>query len=748
MSPNEEHEMKQQAVAGPRPVRIAVRALLIGLALAGIAGSAHVPEVDAARYTVSECGWYVGHDAGWADTSASKFFRSSYCQPPAGGDAWDGVHLTSKTKPGSVSVGGTKFARWRWTAPAGTTIVNVHAQRWQIVRNQFEHRLGGVTAAGFTPFLKLAGSETVPQVFSKSFTPGVAAFESRLLCARTSDKRCLTDQSSLAGIRALTFTMEDPHGPAASVSGGLTGEGWMRGTQALAFSNRDQGSGLRFAETAIDGTVRVRTEHPCSRVSVGGQTRGSRMQPCPLTATGTHSLSTGSLNDGPHRLLHCAIDFAGAYGCVPQRTIRTDNTPPGSPRDLTVVDGDGWRRTNRFDLRWVVPDQGSAAPVTASRVRVTGPDGYDGGTVAGGSVSAAGGLTVPRPGEFRVRVWLADAAGNEREDSAAAATLRFDDRPPVGYFLEPPASRPELLRVPVSDEHSGVASGQISIKPESGGEWRDLPTGLTGEGGEQQLTARFPSEELEPGVWVIRARILDRAGNETVTTRRDNHSVVKLQSPLKVETALDARLAGPRGRGPALRVGYRQRARLVGALTAKGRGGLSGHRLTVTELPRAGSRQLPHTRSVTTGKDGGFRVGLRAGASRRVNVTFAGTDRHTRASAGPFELEVGGQVTLRVRPRSLRTGRRVWFRGRVGAKLARRPLRGSLVAIQYLERSSGRWRPVLVVRTDRKGRYRAGYRFRYITGKARIRLRAMLLPAGGFPYAPAASRKRQIVVRG
>jgi len=746
MPPNEESKMEK--TTGRSRLALALPlTLAVSLILGGLLGLLRTAEAEAARYTVSECGWYVGHDAGWAETASSKFVRSAFCQPPSGTGAFDGVHLTSQTRSGSNSVGGTKFARWRWSAPAGTSIANVHGHRWQTVHDGFEHRLGGVTAAGFSPFLKLASTDTARRDFRQSFSPPATAFESRLLCARVDTKRCSTAKGSTAGVRALVFTLDDPQPPTASIGGELTGAGWLRGTRSLAFTNRDQGSGLRFAETAVDGMVRLRTEHACSKVNVGGQTRGSRMRPCATAVTGSHALATTALSDGPHRLRHCAIDFSGATGCAPERTIQTDNNPPAGPRDLTVTGGDGWRRDNEFELTWTVPDQGPAAPVSSSRLRITGT-GADGAVRAGSSPRSASGLTVPGPGEYRARVWLVDAAGNEREESAAGATLRFDDVPPTAYFLEPPDGRPELLRIPVADAHSGVASGQVAIRPEGGGEWRELPAGLTGEPGDRQLTARLPSEELGPGVWVARARILDRAGNETVTTRRGNGSAVKVRTPLKAESELRARLVGPRGGGTSLRIGYRQRARVVGRLTARGHGGLGGQALRVTELPRPGSRQQPLVHAVRTAADGRFAAGLRRGAGRRVSVEYPGTERFSRASAGPFELRVGGGITFKASPHRLRTGRRARFRGRVAAALARRPARGSLVAIQYLERRTGRWRPVLVTRTGRKGRYRAGYRFRYITGRARIKLRAVLLPAAGFPYASAASRKVTIVVRG
>jgi hypothetical protein len=76
------------------------------------------------------------------------------------------------------------------------------------------------------------------------------------------------------------------------------------------------------------------------------------------------------------------------------------------------------------------------------------------------------------------------------------------------------------------------------------------------------------------------------------------------------------------------------------------------------------------------------------------------------------------------------------------------PRRGKLVAIQYLETATGRWRPVLVTRSDHAGRFHARYRFRYLSGPARIRLRAVALSEERWPYAPGASRPVAVAVNG
>jgi hypothetical protein len=153
-------------------------------------------------------------------------------------------------------------------------------------------------------------------------------------------------------------------------------------------------------------------------------------------------------------------------------------------------------------------------------------------------------------------------------------------------------------------------------------------------------------------------------------------------------------------------------------------------------------------RLIRTGADGAFAMNLPAGPSRKIKVSFAGDRRHSESSTGSLRLGVRGSLSLMVRPARLRTGQKLRFRGRVRSGAARHPSRGSVVAIRYFERSTRSWRPVLVTRTDRFGRFRATYRFRYITGLARIRLRATLLPSQNFPYLPASSSARYVRVRG
>lgn len=725
----------------------ALAVFLLALTLFAISAAAATEGAAGARYVVAQCGWHVGQDANWFDSSGDRFGKSNYCQTPENADPFEGVHLISQVKSSVSTVGGTKFASWRWQTPPGTGIVNVHGQRWQYLQEGFQHRLGGVPWNGsFSPFLSLDASDGTKRDFWQGFEPYAQAFEARLVCFRPQDRSCEAKGTVLAGVRSLTISIDDPDRPVAKASGPLTGVDWLRGTQSLAFTDRDTGSGVRFAQTLVDGSVLSSNETNCAKTMISGQWRGTRMQPCPPSTTGTQTVDTARLADGPHVLRHCATDFAGGVGCTVDGTLRVDNNAPAAPRALAVDGGDDWHRDNGFSLSWVDPDQGVASPVVSSSFRLQGPEGYVAGPWARTTPGRIEGIQLPGPGEYRATVWLADQAGNSDESHSAEAILRYDNVPPTGYFLDPPEDDPAMIRVPVSDRFSGIAGGSISYRPAGGGEWELIP-GQLSAGPEQVLSARFPSD-LPRGTWKLRAAIVDRAGNLTVTDRRENGSVIIVKTPLRDETAVDAGFNDGRRVRRSGSIAFGERAHLSGRLTGVESGGIGGAELVVTETPLPGSRRGPVFKTIRTDSRGYFDLWLAPGPGRRVRVEFAGNNRLEASSSGPLDLSVKGSLNLKVNPRRLRNGQKVTFSGRIKAAGAWQPGRGNIVQIQYFEEAARRWRPVALTRSDRSGSYRTGYRFRYITGLARIRLRALLVPSSRFPYSGAASKPVVIRVRG
>ena len=746
-------------------------AMAIALALALLLLAAR--EATAGRYSVAQCGWHVDADANWADTTGgAKFRQDAWCVTPPGADPFDGAHLKSFTKGGST-VSGTRFARWRWVAPPGTGITRVSGTWWHTLHDGMEQRIGtGNSGGGFDPFLSAGGTDVTPRDFVAGFSTPQPALEDRLLCARAESKWCSIEPDSWSALRALTITVDDGGGPGAWIGGDLTAGGWRRGSQGIGFSGNDGGSGVRFGETLLDGNRVTLTEYPCAMVSIGGEWRGTRMQPCLTGVSGNATIDTTRFSDGNHSLRHCTTDFAGNVGCTGDQTVGIDNNPPAHPRNLALAGGEGWRRVDNFDFSWGNPDQGPASPIWGAYWRITGPAGYDTGVqfAPGRDVAAIPDRTLPRPGIFVFHVWLRDEAGNSASSSAVEMTMRLDDVPP-GVAFEPigDATGPELPRTigaVVSDAHSGPAGGEIQYKRLNAERWEELPTKSQagGEAGTARLVATVP-DGIAPGTYVFRAETMDVAGNTASTTRRADGTEMALrktpppiapsraaamtqeQAP-RSKTRLFAKLRWGDRHGSQVTVPFGAAATLSGRLLSAEGAGLAGRQLRVVSRPSRGALGGRRVEAVETGSHGGFRLALPPGPSRRVTVVYAGDGGLAGARRAALALRVRGAATLFAAPAELRNGHSMRLWGRVRARGAPLPRRGKLVAIQYYETEARRWRPVLVTRSDHSGRFHARYRFRYVTGTARIRLRAVALAEERWPYAPGASHPVTVKVRG
>jgi hypothetical protein len=743
--------------------RMAVgRAVALGVLLALSVLLLTAAKASANKYSVAQCGWYVGTDADWADTTGGiKFRPDAYCVTPAGSDPFDGVHMKSFTRDGQGTVSGTRFARWRWTAPPTTGITAVRGTWWHVLRDEMEQRLGAVSSSGeFVPSLRAVSTDTALREFSFGFNSPVPAFEDRLLCAKAESKWCSLEPGSWSGLRALTLTVEDSGQPAAQVIGGdLVSGGWRRGTQHVHVGGSDAGSGIRFGETFVDGSRVVINEYPCDKVLVGGEWRATRMRPCKTNESTTHWIDTTTLSDGPHTVLHCTADFAGFGACTGGRSFLVDNNPPAHPRAIALAGGDGWRRSNDFDLAWENPDQGPASPIAGVSWRIAGGAGFDTGTrfAAGRDRRSLVDLSVPAAGDYSLQLWLRDEAGNEASSSAVTVPLRLDNvNPEVAFSTEGEEGQ---VKAEVSDAHSGPGSGQLLYRRVDAPGWTELPTKLrpTETAGTAELAAPMP--ELGFGTFVFRADATDAAGNTASTTLRADGTqmairrvppppVARAKPVPRGKSRLFARLRGGHGRGDSLTVPFGAPALVSGRLTRADGAGLGEREIRVISHPSHGALVPIAAQTVRAGEEGGFELRLPPGPSRRVTVLFLGDGGFEGSSRRALELRVRSGISLRARPLNLSTGQAVQLSGKVKSKGAPIPRRGKLVTIQYLEEATHRWRPVLVTRSDHHGRFRAHYRFRYVSGRAAIRLRATALAEERWPYAPGSSPSVTVRVQG
>ncbi|MDQ3810506.1 MAG: hypothetical protein M3336_09465 [Chloroflexota bacterium] len=192
---------------------------------------------------------------------------------------------------------------------------------------------------------------------------------------------------------------------------------------------------------------------------------------------------------------------------------------------------------------------------------------------------------------------------------------------------------------------------------------------------------------------------------------------------------------------PNLRVRYGRRATLSGRLVTAEATGIAGARLDVLSRTTAPGARTLTKRPIITGADGRFRTTMPHGVSSRdllvryrshVNDTVAVVEATAR-------LRVRAGISLRLRPRV--TGGTVRFAGRVrGGPL---PTHGKLVEVQA--RFRGHWRPVRVLRTNRRGRFSGRYRFASRGASWRFRARARFEAA--FPYLAGTSHVHTVRVR-
>ncbi len=300
--------------------RLAVgRTVALGLLLALSVLLLAAAKAEAGKYAVAQCGWYVGADASWGDTTGGAKFRPDAFCVPTGGDPFAGVHVKSLTRDGQGTVSGTRFARWRWTAPAGTGITAVRGTWWHALHDGIEQRLGSVNGGGgFEPFLSAATTDTALREFSKGFPSPVPGFEDRLLCARAESKWCSLEQGSWSSLRGADDHGRGPDAPNARIGGDLLAGGWRRGVQSVAVGRLDAGAGVRFGETMLDGarvgSHRVPLREGAGRRRVAGDADaavsrrclGPSRSPPPASATARTRRS------------HCATDFAGNRRCTPR----------------------------------------------------------------------------------------------------------------------------------------------------------------------------------------------------------------------------------------------------------------------------------------------------------------------------------------------------------------------------------------------------------------------------------------------
>ena len=735
--------------------------LVIVAAAAGLASLGHPSGAAAGAFTINTC----GSDAPNYSTQAFEDFATRgmmwkrACDPE--GSGLRGLVTGNVVRSGRVARGarsyftltappGTYFAWIRWSGHGQRRDCRYALQVWadgpgaptkpikNVRANSGCPRPGRAQAAGWP------GRKTEP-------IPGTTRFVQRAVCVGAPGvPYCSARGRNFIRTLKAEITVVDPLLPSVQIlqDTAFTLGQWVRGEQTVNYDAADN-VGVKVARAVVGGAA------------FGEHWRGcyyAQQTPCP-NGPGAIRVDTGVLGEGTQTLAVTADDAAENVAASTPVTVRVDNTAPGAV-PLQVEGGEAWRNQNDFDLTWENPDVGDRAPIASAHYRLCRADGNGcaDGSQSGAGIRRLADLHMPAPGEWQLRLWREDAAGNQEPANASVpVTLRFDPEPPQLGFEPPPASDPTLVSVLVTDQVSGLAAGQIELSREGSGVWQGLPTKQESS----RLLARIDDAALPPGTYLLRATARDHAANQNSTDKWVDGRPVAVNLPLRMPTALRAGVIGRRTeRTTVERGGKRRRVRREvptfepSARVSFGRQVTIGGRLEnrdgqplpdaeVQILSRSATSPEQLVGALRTDAQGSFTYVTPASSTRTLRFVYHGTPL-TLPTASEVSLFVPAASSIRARPRHVRNGQAVHFVGRLRSLPP--PAAGKLIELQVV--LSGQWQTFRTTLTDAQGGWRVPYRFRRTCGVTRYRFRARLPAEAGYPFETGLTRPIRIKVRG
>jgi hypothetical protein len=748
--------MQRAQESNRRSTRGLLFALVVALALVAMPRPA-----TAGEYTILAC---QADGAGYASTAFEDFATKGMkwrraCGPY--GPELRGLVTTNVARDGRVAKGaqsafvldappGTTFSRLRWSGHA-------HRRDCRYALQLYAERPGAPAVAIKNvranrncprPDMAQASSWPRPRAYDLG---GASRVVQRVVCVGTSSTPfCSARGQNYIRTFAAEATVVDDIGPAATIlaDSPLARGEWVSGMQSFAYDASDN-VGIRAGHALLGGDQPGKDSRDCDY---------SQRIPCP-SGRGEIEVITGRAPEGTQLMAVSAEDAAGNVAESALVTVRIDNAAPGAV-PVGLAGGESWRNQNDFDVAWTNPAEGDRAPISAAHYRIcrAGSSECVGGDRTGAGIAQVDNLTVPAPGEWELRMWRQDSAGNQQPNNASLPVrLRFDPQPPELGFEASSVEDPTRVSVLVTDRVSGLGGGSMEISRAGSGVWQVLPATREGD----RLLARVDDAALPPGDYDLRATAHDQANNLASTDRRLDGQPMRLRLPLRIATSMRAGVVQKRKvlrtvrRGgekrevrrtitvleQAAKVAFGRRVRLAGRLVNRAGHPLASAKLLIYSRVAGGGEQLEG--DVTTNAHGDFSYVVEARSSRRFRFLYPGT-----ATILPAEdtanLLVKAYSTFAVEPSKILNGDSVVFSGRVKGRPL--PEGGKLLQIQFLD--VDQWQTFRTLRTKPDGTWSFEYPFEKTCGVQHYPFRVYLSHEAGYPLEAGSSRVLTVRVRG